>query len=117
MNHNPPTIVSLKGDQTKLQIAWSDGARHEMSWRLLREACPCATCREEKTQPEETPGTLPVISAAEAQPLRGLGMKQVGNYAYGIQFSDGHTTGIYSIDYLRRLGEAAQTAEEIPDAK
>jgi DUF971 family protein len=46
-----------------------------------------------------------VLSAAEAQPLRVLGMRPVGNYAYGINFSDGHNTGIYAITYLRELGE------------
>jgi DUF971 family protein len=38
-------------------------------------------------------------------------MKPVGNYAYGIHFSDGHTTGIYSLDYLRELGEEAARGE------
>ncbi len=46
-----------------------------------------------------------MLSAAEAQPLRVSGMRPVGNYAYGINFSDGHNTGIYSISYLREIGE------------
>jgi DUF971 family protein len=29
--------------------------------------------------------------------------KAVGNYALQIDFSDGHTTGIYSYDYLRTI--------------
>lgn len=103
--------VSLKGDAEALVLTWNDGVTHTLPWRLLREACPCATCRAEENTPPADPDALPVISAAETQPLRGLGMKQVGNYAYGIQFSDGHTTGIYSVDYLRRLGEAALAAE------
>jgi len=39
-------------------------------------------------------------------------MKPVGNYAYGIEFSDGHNTGIYSFETLRSLGErfASETA-------
>jgi DUF971 family protein len=32
-------------------------------------------------------------------------MKPVGNYAYAISFSDGHDTGIYTIEYLRELGD------------
>jgi DUF971 family protein len=48
---------------------------------------------------------LPIISAAEAQPLRITGMKPVGNYAYSIDFSDGHNTGIYTLESLREMGE------------
>ena len=33
------------------------------------------------------------------------GMYPVGNYAYQIDFSDGHKTGIYSLELLRELGE------------
>jgi len=47
---------------------------------------------------------LPVLSAAEAQPLRILEVQPVGNYAYTIRFSDGHDTGIYQFDLLREIG-------------
>ncbi len=49
---------------------------------------------------------LPVLSMAEAQPLRIDGMRPVGNYAYNIAFSDGHDSGIFTFDYLRELGQA-----------
>jgi DUF971 family protein len=32
-------------------------------------------------------------------------MKPVGSYAYSIDFSDGHGTGIYPLELLRELGE------------
>ncbi|MEZ6054998.1 MAG: DUF971 domain-containing protein [Planctomycetaceae bacterium] len=115
-----PTPVSLKGDAEALQIEWSDSVTHRLSWRLLRRACPCATCREERGGPPipheivrsidvPTPPSLdllPVITSQEAQPLRVARMQPVGNYAYGIDFTDGHTTGIYTLDYLRELGDA-----------
>jgi DUF971 family protein len=47
---------------------------------------------------------LPIISAAETEPLRITAMKPVGNYAYSIDFSDGHDTGIYTLESLRELG-------------
>ena len=53
----------------------------------------------------QDPGFLPVISHAETLPLKAIGMRPVGNYAYAVQFSDGHSTGIYSLDFLRQLGE------------
>lgn len=90
----------------KLLIQWSDGARREYTVRELREACPCATCREKRDAPPQPAGLLPVLSAAEARPLELLGMKPVGNYAYAIEFSDGHDTGIYTFELLGRLGAA-----------
>jgi DUF971 family protein len=45
-----------------------------------------------------------VLSPAEARPLKVLGMKPIGNYAYAIEFSDGHDTGIFTLEFLRELG-------------
>lgn len=36
-------------------------------------------------------------------------MKPIGNYAYGIAFTDGHDSGIYSLELLRHLGDAFST--------
>jgi len=103
-----PTNLSLAPDG-RLLIDWSTGQRRSYSVSELRGACPCATCREKRNQPEPepTPGKavlLPILTAAEAQPLKLLGMKPVGNYAYGIQFSDGHDTGIFTFELLSQLG-------------
>ena len=35
------------------------------------------------------------------------GMSPVGNYAYAIEFNDGHDTGIYPLEQLRELGSPA----------
>jgi DUF971 family protein len=47
---------------------------------------------------------LPVLSLEEAQPTAILAMKPIGQYAYGIQFSDNHDTGIFTFEFLRELG-------------
>ena len=47
---------------------------------------------------------LPVLSMAEARSLTIAKMEPVGNYAYSIEFSDGHNTGIYTLELLRQLG-------------
>ncbi len=119
------TPVSLKSVDDALLIAWSDGVTHRLTWRQLRDACPCATCRDEReqsgvgsatagpaagaaatdAQPAPASDLLPVLSLAEAQPLRVRSMKPVGNYAYSLDFTDGHTTGIYTLEHLRQLGE------------
>jgi DUF971 family protein len=37
-------------------------------------------------------------------------MNPVGRYAYGIEFSDGHNTGIFTLDSLRELGQEVVTS-------
>ena len=101
-----PTKLEVRGED-RLLIEWSDGQQHEISFSVLRSRCPCATCREKRAQPPEPAGLLPVISAAEARPLKVAGMRPVGNYAYAIAFSDGHDTGIYTLEFLRELGSEA----------
>lgn len=99
-----PVRLALS-DNDSLLIDWSDGTQREYSFRELRDACPCATCREKRSSPEPEPGGLRVLSLDETRPLKVLGMDPVGNYAYQINFSDGHDTGIYSLDLLRRIGK------------
>lgn len=111
MNVPYPTRLRLIDERT-LQIDWSDGQRRHYPVQELRDRCPCATCREKRTHQEAPadPLQLTVLSAAEARPLRVASMKPVGNYAYAIEFSDGHDTGIYTLELLRELGAAASDA-------
>ncbi|HWC89947.1 MAG TPA: DUF971 domain-containing protein [Pirellulales bacterium] len=89
----------------QLLIEWSDGQRRVYRPGELRDACPCATCREKRNLPPPPATMLPVLSAAETRPTAILEMKPVGHYAYGIHFSDGHDTGIYTFEVLRGLGQ------------
>src|SRR5258708_3479888 len=97
-----PTNIELRGE-TKLAITWDDGRVREYTIRELREKCPCATCREKRDKPAPAV-LLPVLSAAETRPLKIASLNPVGNYAYSIGFSDGHDTGIYTLDFLREIG-------------
>lgn len=99
-----PTKLGLL-DPATLQIEWSDGRRRTYGVRELRDACPCATCREKRSAPPQPAALLPVLSPGEAQPLRLEGMEPVGRYAYAIRFSDGHDTGIFTFELLRQLGK------------
>jgi DUF971 family protein len=101
-----PTKLELIGE-FRLRIIWSDGQIREYAVRELRDKCPCATCREKRDAPPPPPTQLPIISPLEAQPLRITAMKPVGNYAYSIDFSDGHNTGIYTLESLHELGDEA----------
>jgi DUF971 family protein len=100
----PTSIARTGGGQAgAIEISWSDGRRAVYTPRLLRDACPCATCREQRAGPRPA-SLLPVLSPAETAPLAITAMRPVGQYAYAIGFSDGHSSGIYTLDYLRELG-------------
>lgn len=102
-----PTQLEVRGDNALL-IRWSDQTAREYSFRELRDACPCATCRELRKESPAAANPLQVLSSAEARPLKITGMTPVGNYAYTITYSDGHDTGIYTFEHLRELGRASE---------
>lgn len=90
-----------------LEISWKDGHHSHWNFAWLRDACPCATCHEEREAQGREPGEpkpkpaslLPMYQ----EPPRPLSSAPVGNYAISFNWNDGHTSGIYSWDYLRRL--------------
>jgi ATP-binding protein involved in chromosome partitioning len=91
-----PTALLRKGDRG-LVIGWNDGARSEYDVRKLRLNCPCAACVNEWNGEK-------ILDAGAVPPdVRPLRLFAVGRYAMGVQWSDGHATGIFSYDYLRRL--------------
>lgn len=96
------SIKSLKGDREALLVSWSDNVVHRLPWRILRDRCPCATCRQKRTEPAPV---FNILKPEEAGPIRATSMSPIGNYAYQIDFSDGHKTGIFSLELLRELGD------------
>lgn len=97
-----PTDLTLN-DAGDLVISWSDDKTRLYRVVVLRDNCPCATCREKRKQ-QPAVQILPVLSLEEAQPLKITEMKPVGSYAYGITFSDGHDSGIFTLEHLFQLG-------------
>lgn len=94
-----PTGLSLRDEQT-LVIDWDDGRRRVYDVTDLRRHCPCAACNTERTRA----GSGEDAPVAIDQPVTIREMTPVGNYAYHIGFSDGHSTGIYPLDLLGILG-------------
>jgi DUF971 family protein len=107
MDVQPTKLSLIAGAQ--LRIQWSDGQIREYSVRELRDKCPCATCREQRSAPPPPATQLPILSAAETRPLSIAAMTPVGRYAYSIDFSDGHDTGIYTLETLREFGHEVVT--------
>ena len=95
------TPVSLSKDAAnRLVIEWNDGHRSVYAWSHLRANCPCAGCREEREKP---PDPFRILKATELAPLSPVSMPRVGRYAYKIVWSDGHDTGIFTLEHLRAL--------------
>lgn len=94
-----PTDIRQAGPTT-LAITWSDGEESTYVVFDLRVKCPCATCVDEFT------GEVRLDPASVPPDVRPTRVESVGNYAIRIEWSDGHDTGIYAYDYLRRLSES-----------
>lgn len=97
-----PLNVQLIGSE--LAVQWNDSRESFLPLEFLRRACPCAACGGEPDVLGNVvrPQTTHTISSFE---LRGWNM--VGGYAIQPRWADGHDSGIYTYQYLRRLGESA----------
>ncbi len=106
---NTPTHLDLKKDRG-LTIQWADGATSYFSIAYLRRMSPSADMKNLRDEMAKNPLTVLPSKGSAAGPLVALDAELVGNYAIRIRFSDGHSTGIYSWEYLRRIDPAAQPA-------
>ena len=101
-----PTKIERLGENG-IRIVWNDETAVEWPVESLRAKCPCATCREKKSGKKsgnsETGSRvgLPVLRLSEATAIRIESMTPVGNYAYSIKFSDGHSSGLFGFDLLK----------------
>ena len=94
-----PLALRKEGDD-RLLIDWSDGHHSVHTWQKLRVNCPCAGCRDVREKP---PDPFRILKPAELAPLKPVAVTPIGQYAYKITWSDGHDTGIYSFESLRKV--------------
>ena len=110
-------VVAIDVDRTRaVTISWADGAQAVFPIEELRAACPCAACRSRRDRGEDAwplPGATAPLAIAEAE--------LVGAWGIAFTWSDGHGTGIYPWDSLRRWHDAGAgtgsepTGEADPD--
>ena len=104
---DPLKVRVDKTGGTGMEIDWRDGHRSSWNFAWLRNACPCATCHDERDKAGRKPGVpkprpaslLPMYEA----PVRPNEVTPVGRYALKFVWNDGHESGIYSWEYLRRV--------------
>ena len=83
--------------ETEIRIEWRDGHRTIYAARSLRLLCPCAECVDESTGRRILdPDTVPAD-------VRAKSARMIGRYAVEFRWSDGHDTGFYTFENLRRL--------------
>jgi len=90
----------------ELAIKWDDDSESFIPLEKLRRACPCAGCKGETDimgNVYKTPGQK--LSTAAFQLKR---IASTGGYAVRPVWADGHATGIYSFDYLKRIADGLQ---------
>ena len=97
MTERVPTGITLHQKSRVLEIAFSDGRSYRLPYEFLRVYSPSAEVRG------HGPGQEVLQVGKRAVEIRSL--EPVGSYAVQPQFSDGHSTGIFSWDYLYELAE------------
>ena len=83
-----PTELRVRDGGRTLSLSFADGFGADVSAERLRAASPSA----DKRRAPAPPGGVAIV-----------GVESVGNYAARFVFNDGHATGIYSWELLRRL--------------
>lgn len=103
----PEKVRVLLTEGKGVEIDWADGHRSAWSFAWLRNGCPCATCNEERKQDGRKPGEAKSKAAAllpmYTPPAKPVSAQPVGRYALQFTWQDGHSGGIYSWEYLRRV--------------
>jgi DUF971 family protein len=89
---------------SELAIRWDDGEENYIPLERLRRACPCAGCKGEVDILGNLYKNPEMPFAANAFEL--VKISSVGGYAIQPVWADGHSSGIFSFDYLHRLAAA-----------
>jgi DUF971 family protein len=103
-----PTKVRSPRGAAQTEIDWSDGTTTRYAHRTLRGLCPCAQCQGH----DRGIRWIESVEKASKLSLEISNLEQVGNYALGLTWGDGHAGGIYTFEYLRDLGKLADLSIE-----
>ena len=96
--HDQPAEIRLTQQATQLEIDWKDGTATRFSAAALRVACRCAICKSAAVKAAHADQ-----SANPVPDMRITLIESMGPNSINLQFSDGHTRGIFPFAYLRSL--------------
>jgi len=95
--------VDIQAIGNELAVKWDDGGENFIPLEKLRRCCPCAGCKGEVDilgNVYKNPEKVLTPKAFELVRITG-----VGGYAVQPVWADGHASGIYSFDYLKRVAD------------
>lgn len=98
MKSSAPSQIEIVGNT--LSIIWPDGKESFFDAPKLRSQSPSAENKGEADIFGNISGGQPPTEHKNVQINKFV---NIGNYAIRIHFSDGHSTGIYSWDYLKEV--------------
>ena len=104
MRISPANIQQIGNE---LAIAWNDGQESYFPLEMLRRACPCAACGGE---PDVMGNIVRPQVGYQPSSFQLLRFQPIGGYALQLSWADGHATGLYSFDYLRKLAKIQNPA-------
>jgi DUF971 family protein len=93
--------VDIQQIGNELAVKWDDGGENFIALEKLRRSCPCAGCK----------GEVDIMGNVYKNPEKPLTPKAfelvrlelVGGYAVQPVWADGHSSGLYAFDYLKRV--------------
>jgi DUF971 family protein len=91
-----PTEIRLRKDRRTLGVTFDDGSAYDLPAEMLRVLSPSAEVQGHSPEQRKTVPGMRNVAIRNVEP--------VGNYAVRLLFSDGHSTGIFTWDYLAKLG-------------
>ena len=92
-----PSEIGPSDDERNLRVVWGDGGVSENDPRNLRVLCPCAGGGDEMT------GQRTLKPETVERGVYPTAIHYVGQYALQFVWSDGHSTGLYTFEYLREI--------------
>ena len=91
-------VLNIEVDRAShVEIEFEDGVIARFELAPLRLACPCAECNSRRQKGE--PVSKPVM---EGGPISITDAELAGNWGLSLDWSDGHSTGIYAWTVLRQ---------------
>ncbi len=96
-----------------IEIVLNNGEIKKIDSLVLRENCPCASCSERRGdsshdaplsgKPAAGRALLKVVKSSITEEANITKIWNIGNYALGMRYSDGHDSGIYTYKFLVEL--------------
>jgi DUF971 family protein len=96
-----PVEIRLDPQKTTLHVRFDNGEGFALAAEYLRVESPSAEVQG------HGPGGKQIVTGKEN--IRIADLQPVGNYAVRVVFDDGHDSGLFTWDYLNRLGREHDT--------